>query len=71
VGAELLSTLRYGQNQVCAGTKSRFFELFLAGVYDIRIAVDKKNADWAMPVRSRNVWRNALLVRLEFVLHGV
>src|ERR1051326_3980084 len=56
VGVELLSTLRYVQHQVRAETKARFFEFLLAGVYNVRIAVDKKNADWTMPMGSRGVW---------------
>jgi hypothetical protein len=52
LGAELLRTLRQGQNQIGADSESRLLELFQATFYYVRIAVDKKNAERTAPVRG-------------------
>jgi hypothetical protein len=57
VGAELLRTLRQGQNGVGRDNKLRFFELLLALAYHLRLAMDEKDADRAAPVRRSAVRR--------------
>ena len=71
VGAELFGALLYGQNQVGVDAESCFFQLFLAGVYYVCIAVDKENTEGAAPVRSCDAERGALLLGLDLVVHNV
>src|ERR1700682_3362707 len=71
LGAELLHTLRQGQNQIGADSESRLLELFHAALYCVCIAMDKKDAEGTAPVRGRSFWAETPLSRLEFVLSQV
>ena len=71
MGAELLRALRYRQNQIGADDESRFLELFYTAVYDVCIAMDKKDAEGTAPVGGPAFWAETPLSRLEFVLRQV
>ena len=71
LGAELLRTLRQGQNQIGADSESRLLEFFQATVNDVCIAMDKKNAERTAPVRGRAFRAQTPPGRLELVLSQV
>ena len=71
LGAELLRTLRQGQNQIGADSESRLLEFLQATFYYVCIAVHKKNVERAAPVRGRAFRAQTPPGRLELVLSQV
>jgi hypothetical protein len=63
-----LRTLSQVQNEIGADSESRLLELFQAVVYDVRLAVDKKDAQRTAPMRGRPFRTETLQIRLDCVL---
>ena len=64
--AELLRTLRQGQNNIGADAELRFLELLQAGVHRICFAVNEKDVEGPASMGRRAVRTDFPPVRLDF-----